>query len=178
MPVMGADGSFVLLHASAWPYARSDMHRAKVTMDDSGVGYMQANYSTASQLASNSAYSLSLSQPLATLVAPVGEIPVPIASLTFSPTLTYIPERKLCFGGALGLASGTGKGLTLAAYPSTDASFFEGVISSFGWNFQAQMTRFAGFNVLTNSSGTLSGPSVSSTTGAAASYGWTWCRQF
>ena len=146
-----------------------------ITTDANGVGFMQATYTTAS----NSAYSLSWSQPLFTIVVPVGEIPIPIASLTFSPTFTYIPKmRTACLGGALGLASGTGKGLTFAAYPSTDASFSEDVVSSFGWNFQAQTTPYTGFNVLTNSSGTLSGLSVSSTTGAAASYGWTSCRHF
>jgi len=138
-------------------------------------------YSSSFSLANlqNSEYSVSGFQSLSTLIVPVGGIPIPVASFGVSPTLTFIPKtRTVCLGLAAGVSTGTGKTLSLTAYPSSDAQFTKAVTSEWGWNLNAQPTQAAGISVNTNSSGTLAGYSIASDPGASATYGYTGCRDF
>jgi RHS repeat-associated protein len=138
-------------------------------------------YSSSFSLANlqSSAYSVSGFQSLSTLILPVGGIPVPIASLGWSPTVTYIPKTNtVCAGAAVGVSTGTGKTLSATVYPSSDAQFSKAVTSEWGWNLNAQPAPGAGVSVNTNSSGSLVGYTVASNAGASATYGYTWCKDF
>jgi RHS repeat-associated protein len=129
----------------------------------------------------SSAYQVSAFVPLQTIyiTVPIDGIPVevPLVSLGITVSGTVIPEKRTgCIGVSGTIASGEGKQLSVTAYPSQDAQHSKDVTNGFGWNFSGQSSNLAGVSVATNSSGTLTGYTVSTDTGIQGGYGVTQCE--
>jgi hypothetical protein len=127
-----------------------------------------------------SAISISSWLPLIPIFVPVNGVPVPVGSAGLQFTTTYIPQTyTLCGGlsGGVAILPG-GKGLSGAVYPSPNAKQTKNVVSSLGWSLSGQVSPGQGYSVLTNSSGTLWGYSVSDSPGIQATYGYTGCKTF
>jgi RHS repeat-associated protein len=157
------------------------LHPSKKMQEQRRESYMKETSANASQnrLLENSAYSLTAFHPLSVMTVVVDGVPIPIASLGISGTVTYIPKHNTwCIGGAVGIQTGAGKSLTATFYPSNDAAHTEAVVSDTGWNYNAQPTQFSGLSVNQNPSGTLMGYSVASDSGASGAYGYTKCVDF
>jgi hypothetical protein len=106
-------------------------------------------------------------------------IPIPhtVGTVSVMIPLAYIPSTNTsCVG--LGLAATTPTGKSVAGGPLVNGNLnnAKNILSGFGYNFGGQATPALGYQVSTNSSGSLGGPTLATSTGLSAGYGYSVCR--
>ncbi len=91
--------------------------------------------------------------------------------------LAYIPSTNTsCVGLGLAATTPTGKFVSGGPLVTGDLNNAKNILSGFGYNFGGQATPFVGVQAVSNSSGSVGGPTLATSTGLSGGYGYSVCR--